>query len=134
MRSAVIAALAAFAGCADVVVEPEYSPVYVSQDVEYWREPAGPGSYEQCTATEEPHRCEYRLHLCTNGVFVVSFPAIVRYELYHLEADVAVTDAEGGREQLTFDLTTRSSTELGDGWIPITDAATLDCHPFGYGL
>lgn len=97
----------------------------VEQDVEFWREPQGPGSYSQCQADSGFH-CDYRLRLCANGVINTLYGDVFVTGTYHLEGSVAVGD--GGPLDVRFDLDT-----LSDGvrdWMPVTDSGMLDCSTF----
>ena len=120
--------LALLSGCFISESDIEGDVQTVEQDVEFWREPWGPGTYYECQSYENSFGCDYRVRLCTNGVINIMLGDALNWGQYHLEGSVAVGDenARGVR----FDLETLQSAEIGADWMPVTDSGLLDCDGY----
>jgi hypothetical protein len=116
----------ALAGC--VEASPE-RPQPLARTTEWWREPSGPGSYEQCLASPQSYfGCDIRIRLCDNGAMHAISGDVLWRLAYTVQDGVAVgVDTEGG-EQLHFDLEALTSPELGTGWMLATDGGMLGCE------
>lgn len=114
-------------GCFVSADDIEGQPEVVARDVEFWREPQGPGSYSQCQ-TDLGFHCDYRLRLCANGVMNIQLGDVLISSTYHLEGSIAV--GESGPLDVRFDLDTLQSDAIGIDWMPIAGGAMLDCSAF----
>lgn len=112
----------ALTACTDV------PPAPLDKTVEYWREPNGPGSYDQCLASPQSYwGCDVRIRLCDNGAMHAISGDVLWKLTYTVQDGLAVGIDADGTEELHFDTDELTSPELGDDWMLVTDGGQLLC-------
>jgi hypothetical protein len=111
---------------ASACAEPTPGPL--DETVEYWREPNGPGSYEDCLASPQSYwGCDIRIRLCDDGTMNAISGDVYWALTYTVHDAVAVGIDREGREELHFDLDALSSPELGADWMLVEGEGQLEC-------